>query len=77
MDDLATSLRLFAVLLALSVLLLLASVYLDGIPLVGDFPGDLEIDVPGGFVYLPFTSSILLGALLASIAYAIQKFSRK
>ncbi len=77
MDDRATLFRLFAVLLALSMLLLWLSVHVGGLPLIGVLPGDFDLDVRGGSLYLPITTSVLLGILLTLVAYGIQKLSRK
>jgi hypothetical protein len=77
MNDFVTPLRLLATLLILFVLLLWLVQYFQGLPLIGSFPGDIEIDLPRGSVYLPITTSVIFGLLLTVIAYAIQKINRK
>lgn len=77
MNDFVTPLRLLATLLILFVLLLWLAQYFQGLPLIGSFPGDIEIDLPRGSVYLPITTSVIFGLLLTVIAYAIQKINRK
>ena len=77
MNDVVTPLRLLAVLLVLTTLLFWLTAFVDGIPLVGMLPGDLEVELPTGMAYLPITSSVLAAVLLTLIAAAIQKLSRK
>ncbi len=77
MDDRFTPVRLIAALLLLSVLLLWVAMYFHGIPLIGELPGDFEIDIPGGSLYVPLATSVLLSLLLTFVAYAIQSLSRK
>ena len=77
MDDRFTPVRLVAALLVVSLLLLWVSLYFHGIPLIGELPGDFEVDVPGGSIYIPLTTSVLFGLILTLIAYGIQTLSRK
>lgn len=77
MNDFVTPLRLLATLLILFVLLLWLAQYFQGFPMIGSLPGDIEVDLPRGSVYLPITTSVIFGLLLTVIAYAIQKINRK
>ncbi|MBE0644645.1 MAG: DUF2905 domain-containing protein [Bacteroidetes bacterium] len=77
MDDRLTPLRLLAAMLVLSVAILWMSMFFHGLPLIGELPGDFEIDLPMGTMYLPLATSVLLGLLLTLIAYALQTLSRK
>ncbi|MDX9757829.1 MAG: DUF2905 family protein [Bacteroidota bacterium] len=77
MNDLATPLRLIAVLLVLCMALLLMAQHFHGIPLIGQLPGDFEIELPRGTVFIPVSTTLLFGLLLTLIALAIQKLQRK
>lgn len=77
MDDRVTLLRLIAVLLALSMLLLWLTTHSTALPFIGVLPGDFDLDLRGGTLYIPITTSVLLGILLTLIAGGIQKRSRK
>lgn len=63
--------------LLIGMLLLWLSLRFRGLPLIGELPGDFEFDLPGGSIYLPLATSILLGLVLTFVAFAIQKLSRK
>ncbi|MBR9978771.1 MAG: DUF2905 domain-containing protein [Bacteroidetes bacterium] len=76
MDERATLLRLLSALLLFSLLLIWVSLRYNGIPLVGVLPGDFELSIPGGSLYLPVTTSVLLSAILTFIAYLIITRSR-
>lgn len=71
MDERATLLRLLSALLLFSLLLIWVSLRFNGIPLVGVLPGDFELSLSEGFLYLPVTTSVLLSAILTSIAYLV------
>jgi ABC-type amino acid transport system permease subunit len=77
MEDRFTPVRLIAAMLVIGMLLLWLSLRFNGLPLIGELPGDIEFDLPGGAIYLPLATSILLGLLLTLVALAIQKLSRK
>lgn len=77
MNDLLTPLRLLAALLVLVTLPFWLTAFVDGIPLVGALPGDIEVELPTGMVYLPITTSLLAALLLTAVATAIQKLTRK
>jgi hypothetical protein len=70
MNDSRSFVRLLLGLGILALLLVAANVYLGSIPVLGNLPGDFELDYPGGFIYLPFATSVcvaLLVTLLASV----------
>ncbi|GEM_PF-2332072 len=77
MEEQLAFLRLVVILFILVLAVVLAMVYLPTIPLVGALPGDVEVDLPGVSLYLPFTTSIILSAVLTLIAYFIQRHSQK
>lgn len=77
MNDFVTPLRLLATLLILCMLFIWLAQYFHGFPLIGSLPGDIEVDLPRGSVYMPITTSVILGLLLTVVAYAIQKINRK
>lgn len=77
MEEQLAFLRLVVILFILVLAVVLAMVYLPAIPLVGMLPGDIEIDLPGATLFLPFTTSLLLGAILTLIAYLVQRYSQK
>lgn len=77
MNDFQTPLRLLALLLVLVTLLFWLTAFVDGIPFVGTLPGDIEVELPTGMAYMPITTSLLTALLLAAVAAAIQKLSRK
>ncbi|MFA6233685.1 MAG: DUF2905 family protein [Bacteroidota bacterium] len=77
MEDRFTPIRLVAALLIVCMLLLWLSLRYHGLPLIGQLPGDIELDLPAGSVYLPLATSAILGLLLTLVAFAIQKLSRK
>ncbi|MBN1447530.1 MAG: DUF2905 domain-containing protein [Bacteroidetes bacterium] len=76
MEEQIAFLRLLIVLIILVLATILAMVFLPGIPLLGSLPGDLEVDLPGVSLYLPITTSILLGALLTLIAFFVHRHSQ-
>ena len=65
------------VLIVLAILLGLALVFQVRIPLLGALPGDMSVVVPGGFVYLPVSTSILISLFITVIVYAVTLFSKK
>ncbi|PLX32611.1 MAG: DUF2905 domain-containing protein [Ignavibacteria bacterium] len=77
MDDHLFFLRLLVVLLLFALGIMLAMVYLPSIPIVGDLPGDVEVDLPGLSLYVPFTTSLLLSILLTIVVYLIKRVSKK
>ena len=77
MNDFATPLRLIAVLLVLCMVMLWLAQHFHGIPFIGQLPGDIEIDLPRGSVFLPVSTTLLFGLLLTLLALAIQKLPRK
>lgn len=77
MDDQLFFLRLLVVLLLLALGIMLAMVYLPSIPIIGELPGDIEVDLPGLSLYVPFTTSLLLSILLILIVSLIKRISQK
>ena len=68
MNDHWAYLRLLLVLGILALLMVAAKVYLGGIPVLGTLPGDIELDYPGGYLYLPIMSSIAVALFVTLLA---------
>ena len=76
MNDRVTLYRLLLVLGILALLIVASNIYLGGIPVLGKLPGDIELDYPGGFLYLPIMTSFLLAALIIALALAVSMNSK-
>lgn len=77
MEEQLAFFRLVVILFILVLAVVLAMVYLPAIPLIGMLPGDIEIELPGVTLFLPFTTSLLLSAILTLLAYIVQRHSKK
>ena len=77
MQDHLNFLRLLLVLLVMSLALVASILFLEHIPLIGKLPGDLEIDFPGVSLYVPITTTVLLGILLTFITFFVHRNSKK
>lgn len=74
-EDVASVLRLLAVLLIVAILVVIATTRVVPLPFIGALPGDLRITLPGVHLYLPLTSSVLIGLLLTALVAVIHGFS--
>ena len=77
MDDSAgTVLKLATILLALAAGVLAVRLHFGYIPLLGSLPGDLNVSLPHGSLFLPIGSSVVLGGLLAFVSYLSSQSNR-
>jgi len=70
-------LRLVTVLLSLIVMVVLVRIRYGVIPFVGQLPGDFELYLPHGTLFLPLATSALVSFLLLFIAVLCSSFSNK
>jgi asparagine N-glycosylation enzyme membrane subunit Stt3 len=61
--------NLLVLLCALFAVLFICFSFFGRIPMLGQLPGDVDVPLPGGSVYLPIGTSVVLGALLTGLAY--------
>jgi DUF2905 family protein len=77
MEDLYGIIKLIGLLLIIAGLVSISMFMYGNIPILGGLPGDFLFLLPNGELFVPLTSSIIVGLIITATAYLIVSTSKK